>query len=385
MERTEGTITAADVAIIHGIEDDSTRNNEITLGYHDLSEVLARVTRSESANWCAWAKWTSKTIGVGIRWGEARDIARAKVDAEQDKVLNRWAASRAVRWFLAGSALRMLGGATRMASRHLADGNRDVFYEVGTAVTAMAERFEHADELDAAALEEYVASLDHTHAPAGSLGPAPLDHLKESMRCFVLARFAGSEAERDQLVLTGNVHLAAYEQLRLQPVVCSSLWAPVDFWFRPVAAIGRRIPARVRRPLGAPPRAVRDRLRWVAVRVATRYVLVVITKDEVVRLGKPMRPATGAAAVFPPPDDVVAVDALGTAFDELVGDADLARALSRVWTTYPERVRFTAVLFRSRHHHPSLRDVPMVGPERHVVDAERTEAAEDGERWARLA
>jgi hypothetical protein len=385
MQHSEGTITAEDVRAIHGIPDDSTRNNEITLGYHELSELLARLTRSESANWCRWAKWTSKTIGVGIRWGEARDIAKARVEAEQDKVLNRWAASRAVRWFFVGSALRMLGGATRMASRHLADGNRDVFFEVGSAVTAMAERFEHADELDPAALDEYLAFLDGTTAPAQSLGPAPLDHLKESMRCFVLARFADSEAERDQLVLAGNVHLAAYEQLRLQPVVCSSLWAPVDFMFRPVVAIGRRLPGPVRGSVGAPVKAVRTGLRWIAVRVATRYVLVVITKDEVVRLGKPMRPAKGAAAVFPPPDDVFAAAALKGAFDDLVGEADLARALSRIWTTYPERVRFTAVLFRSRHHHPSLREVPIVGPERRIIDVERAAAADDGERWATSA
>jgi hypothetical protein len=121
------------------------------------------------------------------------------------------------------------------------------------------------------------------------------------------------------------------------------------------------------------------------VRVATRYVLVVITKDEVVRLGKPMRPAKGAAAVFPPPDDVFAAAALEGAFDDLVGEADLARALSRIWTTYPERVRFTAVLFRSRHHHPSLREVPIVGPERRIIDVERAAAADDGERWATSA
>jgi hypothetical protein len=384
MERSEGTITSADVAVIHGIEDDSTRNNEITLGYHDLSEVLARVTRSDSSNWCAWAKWTSKTIGIGIRWGEARDLAKRRVEAQQDKVLNRWAATRAARWFLAGSALRLLGGATRMASRHLADGNRDVFYEVGMAVTGLAERFERADELDPLVLEEYLASLDGT-APAGSLGPAPLHHLQESMRCMALARFAGSEAERDQLVLAGNVHLAAYEQLRLQAVVERSLWAPVDFTFRPAVAVGRHLPAPVRTAVGAPLRALRSGLRWVTVRTSTRFLLVVITRDEVIRLGKPMRPALGQSVVFPPPDDLPGIAALADVLDELVGDVRLDRALSRVWTVYPERVVFTAVLFRSRHHHPSLREVPIVGPERLVVDTERTDATDGGEQWATLA
>jgi hypothetical protein len=43
------------------------------------------------------------------------------------------------------------------------------------------------------------------------------------------------------------------------------------------------------------------------------------------------------------------------------------------------------VLFRSRHHHPSLREVPIVGPERRIIDVERAAAADDGERWATSA
>ena len=377
-------ITQHEIYTIHQIDDDSTRNNEITIGYHDLSKVLTGVTRSGSANWCAWAKWTSKTIGVGIRWGEARDMAKARAESTQDEILNRWAATRAVRYFVVGTFLKMTSGATRMASRHLADGNRDVFYEVGTAVVRMGDRFGDADRLDRAALDEYLEGL-HNVAPARSLGPAPLGHMRDAMRCFVLARFARTRAARDQLVLAANVHLAAYEQLRLQAVVERSLWAPVDFVFRPLGWIGRRLPAPIRGPLGVPVKGVRTGFRWVAVRVATRYVLVVITKDEVIRLGRPMPPARGQTAVFPPPYDQPTQRDLERVLTELAGDVDVTKALARIWTTYPERVHFTAALFRSRHHEPSLHEFPMGSDEKGVVLGDRHQALETGEEWAELA
>jgi hypothetical protein len=372
----ESRVSAEKIKVVHGWDDDSTRNNLITLAYHQLSEDLVRFTRSESANWCCWAKWTSKTIGVGIRWGEVRDLAKQRVEARQDSILNRWAASRAVGYFFMGGLLRALTSATRLAGRPLADGNRDVFYEVGMSVVGLIEAFGDEEVLDAAALEEHLAATVAV-APSGSLVDAPLDDMRAAMRCFAMARFAPDDSVRDQRVLAANIHLAAYEQARLQQVVTSSLDAPVDSVFRPITWIGRHLPTPVRRVVGLPPRFVRRVLRRFAVRVATRFVLVVVTKDEVVRLGRPMRPAIGSTVVFPSPYDHPTCSYLREACDSLMGPVDLSRPLAKVWTEYPQRVHFTAVLFRSRHLHPSLREEPMDLVEMEVVEAELREPRTD--------
>jgi hypothetical protein len=363
-------MTEEEIARIHAIEDDSERNNEITLGYHVLSEQLADFTGSETVNWCAWAKWTSKTIGIGIRWGEVRELARKRVDDRSDRIFNRWAATRAISYFAVGVLMRLNTTATRLASRLVADGNRDVFFEVATSVTRLVERFGDSEDISSKDLDDYLAQIENV-APAGSLAPTAVDEMRAAMRGFVKARTALSPSVRDQRVLAANMHLAAYEQERLQRVVEQSLWGPVDLFFKPLVLLSKAVPRPVRGPLGWPARKLRAGLRTGSVWVTTRYVLVVVTKDEVIRLGKAMKPAPGNDVVFVSPYDEPTCSQLSTAVRDLLGPCDVSRPMVRVWTQYPQRVKFTAVLFRSRHGHTALRGAPMDSDEHDLVLAER--------------
>jgi hypothetical protein len=151
----------------------------------------------------------------------------------------------------------------------------------------------------------------------------------------------------------------------------------MDYFLKPVVAVSRRLPGGLRTRVQAPGRVVRGWLRTASVWSATRYVLVVVTRDEVLRLGRPVPPAPGGSAVVPPPYDAPTCPQLRRAVDEVLGPVDTSGRLARVWTTYEDRVRYTAVAFHSRHDHPSLRKHPMDAAEISVVIQERIEDLQD--------
>src|SRR4051794_30910209 len=52
------------------------RNLLITQTYHDLSAALAHALGPESANWCTFATWASRTAGRFIREDEVPHVFR---------------------------------------------------------------------------------------------------------------------------------------------------------------------------------------------------------------------------------------------------------------------------------------------------------------------
>ncbi len=358
----EPGISHAEIAAIHALEDDSMRNNEITLAYHELSLLLKDFTRSDTVNWPGWAKWTSKTIGVGIRWHEVRSLTEAAAEAGTDDLLNQWIGRRARRYVAIGAVMRLLTTATRLAERSLAFGNRDVFFEIATAVRSLVDEFgERTPTVDE--ITAWAATLEPV-PEEGSLGEAPIERFRDGIACFGKARIAATDDERGELVLAANIHIAAYEQLRLQQVVERSLSSPVTHVLKPVEALLRAMTGREKPVEGA--------TRWLAettVELLTRHVLVVVTGDEVVRLGRPVTGPNGG------PYDV--------AYWERTADTpELREAIGLApehpdrfaptrWTDYDQRVRFTAALFASRHHHAAIAGKPMTTRETTIIKDER--------------
>lgn len=352
-------LSTEEIAVIHGLTDDSTRNNEITLGYHQLAKRLGEFCQTDAVTWPAWATWTSKTIGVGIRWHEVRDLARLGVERQRDQAFDAWARARAPRYVAMGAMMRTLTTFTRLAERRLADGNRDVFYEIAMATTELMDAFE-AEPPDDRAIADHCAQVV-SRAPADSLDPAPIELLREGLTAFARARSSADPSHRRELVLAGNICFAAYEQRRLQSVVAGALRGPIAH----VLGFVR---------LGAT--GIVDAVDRLAVGLVTRHLLVVVTGDEVVRLGRPLTGPFGRPPTFDLWNAEPATPELRSAIARWAPRTPKEAAATR-WTEYEQRVRFTTALFASRHTHGGLHRTPMTTAETEVVRIERHELLGD--------
>jgi hypothetical protein len=217
----------------------------------------------------------------------------------------------------------------------LANGNRDIFIEVGTSFT----RF--LDELgdDAVADEEHLDAmlttivgeeLDQMDSAAPSL-------LREGLRQYYAARFADTGDERSELVLAGSLLVGAYEQRRVQDDVVASFAIGVEQVLGPLAKVGWV------RSFAEP--------RWA--RLMTKQIMSLVIDGDVIALGQAINAPPGAASLYPA--TLAHVDCPELAkildqYDPYPGQPVIATD----WSDYDDRMRFITAVFRSRQQSGGL-------------------------------
>jgi hypothetical protein len=222
---TESPTSAA--AIIK-IAEDTTRTlseeaNVIARTYHDLSTELAQphLVGMTDLNWCGFAKWSSKAIGVSLRLDNDSPMwTRILSTFRVPKILGapvRWA----VRWLLGGSYRKALSLA-----------NRSIFLEIGTLYTNLTDN--KPDDL------VWRSASFATHKLNG---PANDQMLCTGAR--LLRQAADDPHNRDELVLGASIALSAYEQARAQPALEFVFFRPVRWltrisWRMPFYLVTRR-------------------------------------------------------------------------------------------------------------------------------------------------
>ena len=218
LNTTEEWLDKKSIQEICELKDPVYRNCWITYGYYNISERLHQHI-GENASWCTLARWSSATIGESLR-----------LDQPSRRVDDIFGA-----WFLRpfrGIAqdffrdVRMLSDAAM--PRMLALGNHYVFHEIGYAVAGLTEWYEkrlttHADDSEAewtAAWLRHRADIEPFRHADEIFRPADVTWLRDGLECYFRAMRSEADPTRQaQLVLHGNILLAAYEQWRVDPIL----------------------------------------------------------------------------------------------------------------------------------------------------------------------
>jgi hypothetical protein len=317
------------------------RNRRVTLGYGELSNQLAGVIAGGGdrvANWCTFATWSSKSIGSTI---DPDEIPPGLRQLPVPSLIRRYVVSICRRIF------RRQHGAI---FRALACGNRLIFLEVGVVSARFVEAFA-VDDRSEPRWDEYWRSADvaldeiaRLDGPWVPTKPADRRRLHDAMRCYFDAAVATEAKRRGELVLAGNVELAAYEQERAQGYLA------VVLAFFCGRAMNRLLTTRSGEFAGSLMRLSTE----VCSRIMTRFGIALILPNEVVDLARRQRmPVDGSCAVWP--DDQVTESMLRDLlrrYDRSPG-AGVKRG-ARSWLSFDERMHVITNLFRAHHGDGSL-------------------------------
>jgi hypothetical protein len=327
------------------------RNRRITLAYSNLSSHLAaliaqRDPENVDANWCTFATWSSMTIGASI---DPHPIPPPL----QNLPLPRRMARTVVRW-----VQRLLGRDHGAVFRSLAAGNRFVFLEVGAAIACFIDSFEHASTQGEEQWSSYLAKVHELLAELGQLDPswlptrAPDPHmLCSGLRFYFEAAREPDPKQRAELVLAGNLLIGAYEQHRVDGYLATALalWA------------GRSLRLLVRQGSGRLPPGLGRRVSSAYSWLVTRFLLVLVTIDETLKVGRPLPHLAECDAnhSFPEPLRSITepeLQALLSRYDRSGGKRRRRRAKNWIW--FDDRMSYITNFFRSRQRHFQLLDPP---------------------------
>lgn len=340
------------------------RNRRITIAYYDLAErlcaLLCRKDGRRDANWCTFATWSSMTIGTWIE----DEVAQEQRHRHGHRL--RLRLPRLVPNGLVAIGRPLVQRKDGTCYRCLAAGNRFVFLEIGLAVALFLESFANIDRRSSGRDDdnwtEYWDEVHHMLLELAHLDPSWLltdapepEELRLGLRQYYEALFVTDPDERAELILAGNILIAAYEQRRVDGYVTASL---ALFTTR---AIRNLVQHRSGAVAGWP-------WRWpsrVFARLMTRG-LVLNTGDEQLLVSRPLPRIPGTeegAPLFPTDLDTVTTPLL----QALLTRYDLSRGMNRRrrvrdWTSFDERMNYITNLFRSRQQHEPL-FVPPFPPE----------------------
>lgn len=348
----EGSVALVEdeVRSIAAIEDPVVRNERITEAYRRLSDQMCAFIGGPFANWCTYAIWSSRTVGGALA---GRDLP---LRAQQ--LLRRVVRDEAARARVEGRLRAALPRTRTTYAVPLADGNRDIFVEVGASFTRFLAHLgadivadeRHLDE----ALETIVGEDFGDGAATASGGPRDAEPaagssrppamataapalLREGLRYYYAARFAESADQRSELVLAGSLLVGAYEQRRVQDDVAASFAIGVAQVLGPLARVEWI------RKLATPP--------WA--RLMTRQIMSLVIDGDVIALGEPIKAAPGANALYPATlahVDSPALAGILRQYDPAPGKPVIARN----WSDYDDRMRFITAFFRSRQQSGGL-------------------------------
>ncbi|HYQ14586.1 MAG TPA: hypothetical protein VEQ58_02475, partial [Polyangiaceae bacterium] len=201
------------------------RNLLITQRYHDLSQLLTTVLGPSNANWSTFATWASKTAGQSIRDEEVPPelIEFLQREAQLRSRLDHFYESLGPFARLAPrlDPFDLARAIIKEVARQIAEGNLRVYAELAPLFAEFAAAFADPTARSSAALANFLAKL--RPGPAEQGGQASLH---QAFQSYFSAALPGSESERVQLILFGNVLIGLHEQTRLQDNIAGALDAP---------------------------------------------------------------------------------------------------------------------------------------------------------------
>jgi hypothetical protein len=378
---TTARIDSAVIEEICGLHDDVYRNLWITFAYSEIADRLTAFLGGVDSNWCTFSRWSSATIGENL-----------VLDGSSVRVDDLCARRPVVRLFR--PALERVQREIRLASdqampRVLALGNRLVFHEIGYALSQFLDWCDANPNATDAEWQQFRASVVAGDA-SELFRECEVEWLRTGMDAYFRASRTTDPMKRAQLVLRGNVYLAAYEQWRVDPMLRLALdplaSRLVEFCaMNPHAAPGDR-PHAVLRHSGTRWALVHQSFvgRWIASTYASLMTRFVLTLDAPFRsdavnalpLGRGL-PMIGDGTRFRPPLSVL-TDPDTRQLMSLYDDGR-ARIAATDWTRFTDRMQFISALFRSEQQNERLR-APIADDKRRILDLDVSDANLDALR-----
>jgi hypothetical protein len=364
---------------ICALRDDIYRNQWITFAYDYFSRQVGAAIDGQgprtlsnppgNATWYTFARWSSYTVGENLRTDQP------------SLAFDTYVAHHQVLRHVHGQLVRMQQDlSTRNDAampRLLALGNRLVFQEIGHAAATMLAW--HGSTKNPADWPGYRAEIIPQHA-SNLFADGELSSLRDGIDCYVAASLEADPAARADLVLRGNILLAAYEQWRLSPILKVAM-DPVAkhlVEFRVEAdADGAEIPVAVLKRDGTL-FSLRHRSplrQWYAERYAEGFTRSVLAWEGPVP-GPAVAPVFLAkpvpASAVPSPDPVQQpttknlVRMFNRAAKNKLGYG------TRSWVKYADRMNAVVHLFRSQQQNPALYNAVST-EELRILDLELTD------------
>ena len=358
-----GATSAERVEWIIGLGADPVRRNLlITQCYHDLSAGLAGRLGAESANWCTFATWASRTAGRFIRDEEIPAAFREVLVGSPRLTAAVARANRALSWARVDASLRddkVLEVARRIVhevGELITAGNLAVFSELGPVFSRTIDAL--GEDTDGAAVERVAATLSEGESDRGGQ-----TLLRRALTGYAVARRTQDPHRRAELMLLANARIGLHEQIRLQPYIAGSIDAPIRLaLFDTVDEVAACLPRGTRliskgvlrvAVLGAANEAKRH---WEE--LCTRELMTLRLPDETLMLGRSLRAPAGQPLyprLLDPVDDSEAVEFLK---EHGALPPDRAGTAAVNWARLADRMRYIIDLFRSRQLHRPLQDPP---------------------------
>jgi ER-bound oxygenase mpaB/B'/Rubber oxygenase, catalytic domain len=335
-------IGVADVEEICQLRDDVYRNRWITFAYWDISQQLRKLV-GDNASWCTFSTWSSRTIGENLRLDKATRRIEELIYDEQTSI------SRRDHPWVLRLQYRMTTRDNGDAQLALAMGNRLIFHEIGYAVIQLLDWVQKSPRFDLGAWQTH-RTREVKSYPANDLFPkADIEQLWRGLDCLYQASNARNDVDKAELVLRGNVLLAAYEQKRADQLLKIALDPRPGDLVRAVQAdphlrqlsLGNAKTPWLRRALAAAFGAAMT--RWVMALDVPFFAWTI----RPVRLGYGIpRPPVGTR-YYPPALETLRPDlaALLEKYDQSGGKPE--RCAAQNWRCFDDRMNFIVNLFRT--------------------------------------
>lgn len=368
--------TPDEVLAIASQPDAVRRNLWITWSYYRLNRAMAAVIGEHDLSWCGFATWASKTAGGFIRQEELGPLIELWLASATERagLVARWTAcllsvhhptpAPSTEAPLAAATLTAtspphfsLRGFARLAVAQVGDaigaGNQDVFRHIAPPFArALALWAEHGGAVPDAARAAFLADLQ-------DLGDADQGrYLQQAFEATFAAAAATDRRMRAQLMLQANALIGCAEQTRVQPFIVQSLNAPLDDLFQ--ALLEKHLHARFPAPLAKLchllMRPLGTALQETFHQVSTQLIMTLQLPGQKLRLGLDV-PRLPDGRMYPEALDTLDDPSPLQLLEQLQAVNDAGSA-ARDWALYADRMRYIAVLFRSRQQARPLWDAP---------------------------
>jgi hypothetical protein len=362
--------TPDEVLAIAAREDAAIRNLWITWSYHRLNRAMRVLVGDCDLTWCGFATWASKTAGRFIREEELGPLLERWVDASTERAGTlRTLAARLCGVHHADPADE--GGAARPSppsgfslrsfarevvgdiGRLIGDGNRDVFRHIAPPFARVLELWaREGPAVPDASRQAFLDTLrDQGDQDQGS-------YLLDAFTAMFAAAASSEARTRAQLILQANALIGCAEQTRVQPFVSQSLNVPIEDLFKQRlrshledrfgSLLGRLLHALLA-PFG---RALEAEFRHLSTELTMRLEL----PGQALRLGLDVPPLADGRMY---PESLDSLDApTPLQLLEQLKATNAAGSAASDWAVYAQRMRYIAVLFRSRQQTLDLWNAP---------------------------